>query len=75
MRRDGVIALGQDGKVVAHAVQVVTVSAADEKYVLLLPQLGFAPLHVVRDVQEDDVLVLLVEVLHRVVEVVLILNV
>ncbi len=52
---------------------LVAVSASDKEQVFGFPQLLAAPLHVVRDVDEDDVLELLVEVLHRVLEVVVVL--
>jgi len=53
---------------------LVAVSAADEEQVLGFLQFLAAPLHVVGDVDEDDVLELLVEVLHRVLKVVVVLS-
>ena len=54
---DGVVAVGQDGKVLADAVGVVAVAATGEEHVAGVVrhrlQVLAAPLHVVRDVDKD----------------------
>ena len=54
---DGVVAVGQDGEVLADAVRVVAVAATGEEHVAGVVrhrlQVLAAPLHVVRDVDKD----------------------
>ena len=72
MGGDGVVAIGQKGKVFGDAVHVLVIATTQEKHVFGLLQFPSAPFHVVRDVDKDCIFVtvLITKVFHGVVEII-----